>query len=51
MNVEYVTSRGEGTLIEHGVITWWMLQGMIMTMGADEAIMFQACSDDCETGQ
>lgn len=52
MNVEYAISRGEGTLIEFGVMEWWVLQELVMPRRRfDETVIFQPCEDECETGE
>ena len=47
---EYAISRGEGTLIEHGVFSSYGLLVMIENLLDGESIIIQECEEDCVTG-
>jgi len=48
---EYAISRGEGTLIDHGLAEYEDLYGMIDYPEDGETVIFAQCDEDCRTGK
>ena len=47
---EYAISRGEGTLIEYGILSYYYLLLTLDDLLDGELIIIQECEEDCVTG-
>ena len=47
---EYAISRGEGTLVDYGVLSSYDLLYVFENLLEGESLIFQECEEDCVTG-
>jgi hypothetical protein len=47
---EYAVSSGEGTLIDYGVVSGYLLMDLIESLFEYDSIIVKVCDEDCKTG-